>query len=356
MAESAYRAGYSVVSLDGFADVDTLRTCKESWCIPLVDAEFPEHKIHSCLNTLYARYPNANLLLGAGAEIYTKLVESFVGWCLQANSSICVNQIYNPRTFFKSLDKLTIPYPQISWQQPEKEDEIAWLHKTAYRSGGTGVHRSCEVTINTGAYWQQESKGISISALCLTDKNNWRLIGVNRQFTLALSDHLPYVYAGAIANFEIDEQFKNKLISYAEYIIKHFKMVGLISIDMLLTADNLYVLEVNPRISASYELYERLATNVNLIDEHIRVCEGERLLQGQPITGQSGYLIVYAKSDFQVPEQILWPSWVHDRPEAKRFIRRHEPICSVYADATEANDLETLIRAREQEVLIKLKQ
>lgn len=357
LAESASRANYSVIAVDGFTDVDTLRVCIEAWCIPLIDAKFPRHKLHTCLKKLNTRYPRAKVLLGAGAEAYAQVVESFADWQLLGNSSSCIDQIYNPSKFFKGLDELAIPYPQTRWQRPEKDD-FTWLRKATYGCGGMGVRRAKVAPLQSTAsvYWQQELEGIPISALCFSDKNKWHVIGINRQFTQALTDDLPYVYAGALANAEIDESSKDKLISYVDKIINHFKIIGLTSIDLLLTADELYVLEVNPRVSASYELYERMLEGVNLIDEHIRVCEGERLLQWQPIKSQSICSIVYAKSDFQVRERVNWPSWAHDLPEAGRRICQYEPVCSVYAMADEADDLEQLVLARAHEAQTLLKQ
>ena len=114
----------------------------------------------------------------------------------------------------------------------------------------------------------------------------------------------------------------------------------------------LYVLEINPRISASFELYERINPGLNLVDAHIRVCEGERLSDIQLSDSQSAYLIVYAKDDCLISEHLVWPTWVKDKPEALRQISKHEPICSVYADAGESDDsLYSLLQRRVDQVI-----
>ena len=96
------------------------------------------------------------------------------------------------------------------------------------------------------------------------------VIGVSRQFTYQLSETLPYVYGGALANVEEGNIYLDKITSYTNKIIEYFNIKGLCSVDMLVHEGNVLVLEVNPRVSATYELYEQMVENVNLIDAHLR--------------------------------------------------------------------------------------
>lgn len=353
LAESASRVGYQVVSIDGFADVDTLSVCSESWCLPLVEGEFNAKKLEACVEKVHARFPVAKLIAGAGTESFIRYLETVSGWQLLGNSAVCVKQVCEPTSFFPALDQLSIPYPKISYDlTPTNIGQ--WLYKTSFKCGGMGVSKGDNKSNHSG-YWQQEIKGVPISALCLCAGEQSQLIGVSRQYTYVLSSALPYVYAGALANCDIDSKNIVKIISYISNLSNHFNINGLCSIDMLMHGDSILVLEVNPRVSATYELYERVQPSLNLIDAHIRVCEGERLSSFESNEKQCAYAIVYADGTETVPD-LEWPAWTSDRPEAGRKLSKYDPICTVHALFGEAEDLYNVTQKRAQQILSLIKQ
>ena len=353
MAESASRAGYRVVSIDGFADVDTLGVSSESWCLPLVEGELNANKLEACVEKVHARYPVAKLIAGAGTESFIPYLETVPGWQLLGNSAACVKQVCEPTSFFPVLDQLSVPYPKISYDStPTNIGQ--WLYKMPFRCGGMGISKGGSNSGHSG-YWQQEIEGVPISALCLCAGEQSQLIGVSRQYTHALSSALPYVYAGALANYSIDSKSIDKIISYISNLSNYFNLYGLCSIDMLVHGDSILVLEVNPRVSATYELYESLQPSLNLIDAHIRVCEGERLSSFESNEKQSAYTIVYADGTETVPD-LEWPVWTSDRPEAGRKLSKYDPICTVHALFGEAEDLYNMTQKRAQHILSLIKQ
>ncbi len=352
LSESAFRAGWNVISVDGFADIDTLESCYECWCLPLVDGEFLDSHIETCLLKLQQHYQQAKVILGAGAESLTGDIETILGWQLCGNNSKVVSQLKDPQIFFEGLRELQINYPPVQFDSKPKTDD--WLYKLTDSCGGMGVSR--EAKVSTRGYWQQEILGLAISALCISDGREVMCLGFNRQYSTSRFKGYPYVYQGALANVEIDNLLKEKTISCADNIITRFNIKGVFSIDMILAQQQakqaLYVLEINPRISASFELYERINHGLNLVDAHIRVCEGERLCEIELSSAQSAYLIVYAEDDYLIPQQLVWPEWVKDRPEALRRISKHEPICSVHADAGESDvSLYSLLQSRVGQVI-----
>lgn len=353
LAESASRAGYQVVSIDGFADVDTLNACYESWCLPLVKGEFDVEKIEACVDKVHARYPVAKLIAGAGTEPFIHYLETVPGWQLLGNSAACVKQVCEPTSFFAALDYLSIPYPEISYDStPTNIGQC--LYKAPFQCGGMGVSKGKNESNHPG-YWQQEVEGVPISALCLCVGKQSQLIGVNRQFTCAFSSALPYVYAGALANYNVDSKNTDKIISYISNLSNYFNMNGLCSVDMIVHGDSILVLEVNPRVSATYELYERVQPALNLIDAHIRVCEGERLSPFETNKKQCAAAIVYADGADKVPN-LEWPIWASDRPEVGRELDKYDPICTVHALFDDAEDLYNMTQKRAQQILSLIKQ
>ena len=181
------------------------------------------------------------------------------------------------------------------------------------------------------------------------------MIGINRQFTCAVDSQWPYIYSGALANHKVSKLITDKLIAYAEKLVKHFNLTGICSIDAITHDDEVFVLEINPRVSATYELYECLSPDMNLIDAHIRVCEGEPLLQLNSTTEQCAYTIVYADDHCVVPS-IDWPQWSSDRPECGKVLHRNDPVCTVRALSGEAEDLYNRAQKKGQQVLSLIKQ
>lgn len=353
LSESATRAGWNVVSVDGFADIDTLNACVECWCLPLERGEFVKSSLHNCVNKIKQRYREAKVILGAGAEKYASYIEKVTQWQLCMNPTQVVEQIRNPQRFFEGLSNLQIPYPEVRFKPPENRE--LWLFKLQDRCGGTGVLRAS--TTEESGYWQREIFGKPFSALCITDGEELVCLGVNSQFFTSEIEGLPYIYQGALANTDVGIKFNLKTIIYISKIASYFNLVGVFSVDMIHAReedeDVLYVLEVNPRISASFELYERINSDINLVDAHIRLCEGEQLLPDIELNeSKSAYSIVYAEDDCQVPDDIEWPVWVKDRPEGSRKILKNEPICSVHADASESGvSLEALLQNRVKQIL-----
>lgn len=358
LAESASRAGWDIITVDGFADIDTLKASKCSWCLPLASASFLDGHIYTCLSRLKVKYPAAGVLLGAGAEFLAAWVEQETDWVIYGNSASVMESVNEPKQFFSGLDRIGVDFPRTEIAKlPNDAKTDRWLYKFSQSCGGCGVSRVLVADENDG-YWQENIDGDSISVLYLAGKSKSRLIGANKMLSKDFGEQMPYVYLGAVANYKIDKSIIEKIESYSNKIINHFSLVGVISIDMIIAKhgdeEKIYVLEVNPRISASFELYERIYPDLNLVDEHIGVCEGEAdssmTLTNTVLTSSvSAYRIVYADKAGVISESG-WPDWCKDIPELGRQISCGEPICSVYADEHEG-DMYLLLQEREKTIL-----
>ena len=354
--------GWDVITVDGFADVDTIKVSSSSWCLPLSSKGFSASHLRTCLARLRSKFPNAHVLLGAGAEHLAAWVQEQKDWVLCSCQAGVVDKINTPETFFSALEELEIPFPRVSLSQKVGRNEGAWLYKQAGLCGGLGVSRSFnQSSAKCIGYWQQELSGDAISALYITDGMTRQCVGFSRIHTVSIGDDYPYVYAGAETLPEVDKSIMIKTDSYAEKVIKHFNIKGVFGIDMLLAdptsseKSHLYVLEINPRISATFELYQHVSQDLNLVDAHIRVCEGERLSKLALSKGHYAYRIIFAPYEFDVPAKISWPHWCKDIPEAGRRIDSGEPICSIFADA-DYEHLALVLDEREKIVLNKLNQ
>ena len=295
-------------------------------------------------------------MLGAGAEKFSQLVESIPSLNLMGCSSNCIVHIQTPSRFFAALSELKIEYPDVSLQRPNRVDQ-PWLVKNPDSCGGMGVRKIDSVdTRPPGCYWQRELSGIVISALVITDSRDFHIVGINLLESKQFSDELPYVHQGAIANYPIPAKINEKIDRYVKKIIDHFKLVGVFGVDMIYAGDVVYLLEINPRISATYELYERLYPDLNLVDAHIRVCEGVALQEcgcvfSKQDTKQLGNRIVFVEKDVAVARVVDWPDWLSDRPSEKQNINLGEPICTVFSDQGNYQRIQQTLLQRSQDAV-----
>jgi len=260
--------------------------------------------------------------------------------------------------FFTLLDVLQIPHPEISHRPPEKS--VGWLSKRNGGSGGTHVRKVLplpQVAQKRGEYYQREVQGTPVSLLFVADGQQARAIGYNQQWTSA-SSAMPYRYGGAVSQAALPETVKRQLLQAAQRLTSAVGLRGINSIDAIMDGERIWLLEINPRLSASFDLYQALPGQMSLFELHLAACHGS--LPEMPLLSPKAkaHHIVYALDAVQLPEAIAWPAWVADLPLPGATIAADAPICTILAegdtaDAAQrcllerANELQTLFNAME---------
>jgi predicted ATP-grasp superfamily ATP-dependent carboligase len=267
---------------------------------------------------------------------------------------MCRHGVSFPESIFdpSELDRLTKdePQPAIGWSGAEPTSfDSPWLVKSRSSSGGLGVAplandvrpRSFADPFVGGRYYQRRIAGLPFGAVYLASSQGTFLLGLSLQLTCRSDDgKRPFRYAGSVgperlANLAatgLDE----KLDKIGGLATSGFRLSGIFSLDFILDEMRTpWLLEINPRYTASVELIERA-------------------------TGDT----VYAKRDIErVPESLTKQlltlradaardgSWstVADIPSVGSAIRRDEPLATVFASgATENAVLEALERREEE--------
>ncbi|MGH8630643.1 MAG: ATP-grasp domain-containing protein, partial [Burkholderiales bacterium] len=121
-------------------------------------------------------------------------------------------------------------------------------------------------------------------------------------------------------------------------------LTGLNGIDFVLDGDTPYVLEINPRPTATVDLYDA-DVHGGMFCAHLRACRGE--LPVVNTTAQSrAHAIVYARGTVRIPPSVDWPDWCTDLPQAGSTISAAAPVCSVHASAESSEAARALVLAR----------
>lgn len=332
LAQAAVCAGLKPLVIDLFADLDTqayaldyqqITDLTVASLIPAVDY-FSQH------------YAVTQVVYGSGFEQYPDSLHYLhLRLTLLGNTPETFIRVQNKVDFFAVLDKFNIPTPETSFTRPH--DTQNWLIKPSRGQGGMGIQRvrNTNLGLNSNVYWQKYQHGSQHSVLFLANGRQVQVIGFNTQWTTRLSDTEEFIFAGIINHCELSQIHQTQIIDWLTKLVPAFKLNGLNSLDFIHADGESYVLEINPRPPASMQCYD-----ADLLRRHLMttspVEDWQSCLQPPPQSGYTGYQIVYAEQDIQIPDDYSWENGVMDLPAAGAICKTGQPICSIIAHQHQA--------------------
>ena len=351
-ARAAKDCGFDVIALDAFADTDTYQVAAQTFKIKMnaqdVNAEdfkysFSQINIDEVEGFLYGSlFDNApDLLTWVAARVR-----------LLGNSPT-VMQTAKSYAFFKLLDELHIKHPEVSLVKPLNPESYpeSWLSKQIGGTGGTHVKPAAQG--NAGDYYQRKIDGIPVSMLFAADGKSVQIIGFNQQF-IAPTVEMPYRFAGAVNNIVMQPNINAAFKHAAQQLTIKLGLRGINSLDAILKKnsadeDELWILELNPRLCATFHLYE------NLLPLHLHSCAGDLKDFASPLGISKAQLILYADKALEITDYFVWPEWVADIPAIEGAassvkITENSPICSVRAEGETASIAHTLVLQRAEKL------
>lgn len=288
---------------------------------------------------------DAIVTYGSGLENQPELLEKISRhFSLLGNTPDVVARIKDPRRFFSLLDKLDIAYPDTRLNEPA--EMAGWLVKETGGSGGTHIRLWDGVP---GGYYQRQMDGLPASVLFLADGKNIEVVGYNEQW-LAPVPGKPFRYGGAVGNANFSSDIKASMVEAARKVVVATSLRGLNSMDFLLMPERALVLEVNPRLSASFALYD----TPNLFERHLQACRGKLMPLSERAAGSKAHLIYYTSYDVVATDGVKWPEWTADLPPAGTMCKAGEPVCTVLAQAHDARGAKELAFARAHQINAQL--
>jgi predicted ATP-grasp superfamily ATP-dependent carboligase len=355
--EAAKQAGYAVTAIDGFADKQTVELADKTIVVGFDHNGFEADALLGAIQKLDASQ-YLGFVYGSGLDAQPELLEKIASVIpLIGNSAACVKAVKTASSFFSTLTQCNVAYPQVV-------DSLIGRHADGYLSkfaGGCGgthiklVSKDDELAVNH--YYQQHVDGRSVSLLFLANGMQVEVVGFNEQWISPCSE-MPFRYGGAVSHLVLSPSIQQQLMEAARRLTKAFGLVGLNSLDALVQDDIVYVLEVNPRLSATVDLYEN--TESSLLSLHVQA--GLRQLNNvshfNQLAAQSkAHAIVYAPFDMIIPASFDWPDWAVDTPcHDSQEVMVGVPICSVLAKADDADTAKQLAQTRVKMLLNLLKE
>jgi uncharacterized protein len=353
LAQSAARGGLPVVVLDLFNDLDVRALAVASRSVAARSGKFDARRLLAAAQLMCPPDRCSGLVYGSGLEGRKKLLGQLAqGRTLFGNDPGTVAQIKDPVHFFALLDSLGFAHPESRLHPPA--DFSGWLVKRIGGAGGSHVKpASSRHRARPGRYFQKLQSGRTLSVLFAADGRDARVIGINEQWTAGIAQCAPYCYGGAVSGVALPGDTPARLATLLGRLVRATGLIGLNGLDFILDAGGEpYVLEINPRPTATIDLYDADFAG-GLVALHLRACRGE-LRDIAPTHGSRAHAIVYAAEALRVPDRMQWPQWCTDIPESGSIVPAGAPVCSVHAHAASSTQARDMAMVRRESMSIVL--
>jgi predicted ATP-grasp superfamily ATP-dependent carboligase len=223
-----------------------------------------------------------------------------------------------------------------------------WVVKPLAGGGGVGV-RFAEpgAPAPPGCRLERYVEGTPGSVFFVAAGGEAVALGVTEQVTGMPELAAPgFAYAGNILYGD-----PRPLQPLCDALAAWFGMVGLNGVDFVVTPDGPVVLEVNPRWTASMELWEQ-ATGESLVALHVAaVCGGELPVRLPPVEGAWGKAILYGERPGIWRFHGDWRDFgLCDVPAAGAPVLPGRPVCTVLASGDTVSEVRERLAAKARRV------
>ena len=234
-----------------------------------------------------------------------------------------------------------------------------WLWKPLAGGGGTHVVWADQISCRAGVM-QQFIEGMPCSFAFVANGRQAQVIGLTEQL-IGLSEFgaSGFRWCGNLAPPRLEAESLRVMWTEAQAIADcltaAFGLRGLNGVDFIWQAGCIWVIEANPRPSASLELFET-PDGHPLFDLHVRGCLGKALPVIEPDLDlpapARGKAVIFAVHNLTVGDTQEWARHdLCDIPLANEHILRGHPICTALAEADTAE--QCLRRLHQQANLVR---
>ena len=335
-AQSAARAGCTrILAWDDFLDADLLEIA-----LARSLADFPE----DCSQSL-AELQGIPLVLCGGMENQPDFIQRRIDQGMLCGvTGKMLRQLRSIESWQRWASESRIGWPttvqDLSDPRLESIRSGSWMLKPAGRAGGVhvraiasleGLEHEAKLAPDPGNptanlwYLQEYIPGISIGVSYCTESSvsteppRTQIVGIARSIlSEELDAPLPWIYRGSLAPYSVSPTVHASLERFANTVAQSTGIRGLWQADFQIDPQGqLWLLEINPRWSASMELHEILQ-GFSWITEHVRIlCNGASKgvpRRGSPAGLQIAKGILYAPHGMHLSvAQVdrLWGSGWH---------------------------------------------
>jgi predicted ATP-grasp superfamily ATP-dependent carboligase len=357
-AASAIRAGFQPITADLFADADLRQFATSTKIAPYPDG---------FLDWLRTVEPPTWMYTGA-LENHPGLIDQ-MAWVapLWGNGGDVLERVRSPWELAAALRDEGLLFPETRASAEGLPHDGSWLAKTYRGASGSGVREVGQIGQSEDCpVFQRRIDGSPCAAVFVAAAGDAELLGVTRQLVGNewIGAH-GYQYAGSIGPWPVVPAVLDLIRRVGSVLAERFDLVGLFGVDMIHDGQRVWVLEVNPRYTASVEVVER-ALGVQAVAAHAAACGGSsnaRCFEDDPACGNRGVhgkAILFARRDVVIGarfgEMALaealrspWPT-LADVPPAGTLVEAGRPILTLFADGASVEEVEMRLKERASEL------
>jgi predicted ATP-grasp superfamily ATP-dependent carboligase len=349
IAESAVKGGYDVMTLDYFGDRDQKELVENYSMRRDFD---PSTSSGQALGFSAEALWAASRSLDFEAVVYISSLENYphvmeklaADHTLLGNDPATLRRVRDGGILRSFCQEEGVPFPATFLADEDLPGEGRWLRKPVRSGGGHGISMWRGEPLDEHRLLQEYIEGTHASAAFVADGQNCVLLGITEQ--LIGCDKLGargFAWCGNILPLALPPRGLDALLDAVEdmaaKLTRRFGLRGVNGFDFVLAMRGgdlaPYLVEVNPRYTASMELME-WTYGLNVFDLHVRSCKGElpafSLRENVHRPGFYGKAIIYAREDVVMPETAGWRAQGRrDIPFPGEKIEAHHPICTVLA-------------------------
>ena len=256
---------------------------------------------------------------------------------LESKLSICGNNLSlldksgYIENFSRELRNCGLKYPKTC---PIQEGPLAsdkkYLFKPTNSCGGYDISQVTPKKANS--YIQEYIDGDAYSCSFIVDDNCFKLLGLNRLLNLSSHCENNYIHAGVLMTKKI---FPESFYKAIENLARILKMRGFNGIDFIFDGNDYYIIDINPRLTSPFFLYNDISDNELLKGQIIGRYNWEKIdYENKPI---SGFAHIFTKDDVVFTEKSIEDINCINTPNNGDIVKRGDPLFTLLSTENDYN-------------------
>ena len=287
--------------------------------------------LESFINNIFIDYQDVGLVYGSGLEdkpeIYDYLRRKLN---ILGNDPKIISECNDLRLLANILNECDLKLPEYANNPIELTKR--YLSKPFNSSGGYNISFSEKYKKN--CYLQEYLQGETYSISFFNHGKNFIFLGFNKLLNLINFDAHPFIHAGALTTNEFLES--NDMIHSFEKLSKKLSMNGYNNIDFKVLNKEIFVLDINPRITSTFKIYNDIYDN-----DLLRLTMNPRLNKKLESCNNNEYAFVhmFTKQEYTFKNFFMDdPSFIN-LPDEGQHVGKNQPLLSIYLNSFSSLDL-----------------
>jgi predicted ATP-grasp superfamily ATP-dependent carboligase len=287
--------------------------------------------LESFINNIFIDYQDVGLVYGSGLEdkpeIYDYLRRKLN---ILGNDPKIISECNDLRLLANILNECDLKLPEYANNPIELTKR--YLSKPFNSSGGYNISFSEKYKKN--CYLQEYLQGETYSISFFNHGKNFIFLGFNKLLNLINFDAHPFIHAGALTTNEFLES--NDMIHSFEKLSKKLSMNGYNNIDFKVLNKEIFVLDINPRITSTFKIYNDIYDN-----DLLRLTMNPRLNKKLESCNNNEYVFVhmFTKQEYTFKNFFMDdPSFIN-LPDEGQHVGKNQPLLSIYLNSFSSLDL-----------------